>query len=105
MECTFVTNQKGGKSLLAGGYRYTKIREGTGNNVFWRCADRKCHGRAVTAGERLEKTSGDHHHPPNPSSNKVEEIKSTMRKRAREETINLLTFWELTFWEVDFLGS
>ncbi len=85
--------KKGGQSLLHGGYRYTKIRKSAAGMVYWRCADRSCPGRTITNGGQLEKTSGEHHHPPNPSGNKVEEIKSRMRKRAREETRSIPTIY------------
>ena len=76
-----VTNHKAFQSLLLAGYHYTKINEVIYGHILGICPDRSCRGRVIQIGIQTE-TTGYPHHPPNQSANKVEELKSLIRKRA-----------------------
>ena len=77
--------QKGGRALLANGFRFLRIREGKAGNEFWRCTAKHCQARATTTSDGTLTTRGEHSHAPNPSKNKAEKVISKMRKRTREE--------------------
>ena len=122
-----VTNHKALQSLLLAGYHYTKINEVIYGHILGICHDRSCRGRVIQIGIQTEMT-GYHHHPPNQSPNKVEELKSLIRKWAWEDITSIpkiytctcimihftlllhfgngcfgkLKYWELTFWELSF---
>ena len=44
----FVTTTRGIRSLIHQGYRYTLNRRTANGQIYWRCTDRSCPGRAVT---------------------------------------------------------
>ena len=87
MDCEFIEMQKGGRALVAAGYRYLTIRKGNEGRTFWRCCLRSCKAKHITVDDTVEVVRGEHNHAPCPSKNK--EI-AAMRKRAREEVQTVL---------------
>ena len=58
-----------------------------------RCHKRSCAARTTSLGtDMLQQTNG-HNHPVNPPTTRVEEIKSKLRKRAREEVSPVPTLY------------
>ena len=81
----FVTNQKGGQSLLWNGSIITLNRKMANGTMYWRCSRHSCPARITTQGdEPLQQTNG-HNHAVDPTESRMEQIKSNLRKRAREE--------------------
>ena len=59
----FVTTTRGGRSLIHQGYRYTLNRRTADGQIYWRCADRSCPGRAVTdVHDQLVSCNENHSH-------------------------------------------
>ena len=54
-------------------------------STSWRCCKRSCPARVTTHGSELLAQTNGHNHPVDPTETRVEEIKSNLRKRAREE--------------------
>ena len=77
--------------MLYEGYKYYRICEGKEGKVFWQCEFHKagCKGRATPVSEAIDITCNEHNHPPDQASNKAEKLVSSMRKRAREETVSI----------------
>ena len=83
----FVTTKRGARCLLHDGYRYTINRRTLDDQTYWRCADRKCPGRAITsADDQLVSKNDKHNHPPNTTEIELEKIKESMKVRAHQET-------------------
>lgn len=83
----FITTQKGAQSLLWEGSRFTINRKMANGTIYWRCSKRSCPARITTDGEQLLQQTNGHNHPVDPVELRVEEIKSKLRKRAREEVV------------------
>lgn len=81
----FITNQKGGQSLVWDGSRFTLNRKLANGTTYWRCCKRSCPARITTMEDQLLTQTNGHNHPVNPTELRVEQIKSKLRKRAREE--------------------
>ena len=81
----FITNQKGGQSLLWNGSRFTLNRKMANGTIYWRCCKRSCPARITTFEDQLQQQTNGHNHPVNPTELRVEQIKSHLRKRARQE--------------------
>jgi hypothetical protein len=82
----FITNQKGNKSLLWNGSRFTVNRKMDNGTIYWRCCKRSCPARVITQGSELLAQTNGHNHPVDPTEVRVEEIKSNLRKSVRELT-------------------
>ena len=84
----FVTTTRGARSLIHQGYRYTLNRRTADGQIYWRCADRSCPGRAVTdVYDQLVSCNENHSHLSKVTETVVELIKDKMKKRPREETM------------------
>ncbi len=84
MECDFVTTKRGARSLLQGGFKYTLNRRGREGQIYWRCVDRKCPGRAVT--DQLVSANNQHCHPPDDVAIKVAKVVERMETRGSSTT-------------------
>ena len=89
----FITNQKGGQSLLWDGCRFTLNRKLDNETCYWRYHKRSCAARITTLGTDILQQTNGHTHAVNPATTQVEEIKSKLRKRAREEVIPVPTLY------------
>ena len=99
----FITNQKGGQSLLWDGCRFTLNRKLDNRTCYWRCHKRSCAARITTLGTDILQQTNGHTHAVNPATTQVEEIKSAttrveeikskLRKRAREEVTPVPTLY------------
>ena len=75
MECQFVTTKRGARSLLQGGFKYTLNRRGREGQIYWRCVDRKCPGRAVTnENDELVSSNNKHSHLPDDIEIKASQV-------------------------------
>ena len=81
----FITNQKGNKSLLWNGSRFTVNPKMDNGTICWRCCKRSCPARVTTQGSELLAQTNGHNHPVDPTEVRVEEIKTNLRKKVREE--------------------
>ena len=82
----FITNQKGGQSLLWNGSRFILNRKMANGTIYWRCCKRSYPARIITFEDQLQQQTDGHNHPANPTELRVEQIKSHLRRqRARQE--------------------
>ena len=91
----FVQTHRGRKALLHEGYKYLKICNGK-ECTFWRCErlKRHCPARVTTHEGNVRSSRGEHNHPPDLATNKVEIAISNVRKRAREETTTISLIYD-----------
>ena len=55
--------------------------------IYWRCSKRSCPARLTTQGEELFQVTNGHNHVLDETDSRVEQIRSNLRKRAREEVV------------------
>ena len=60
----FITNEKGNKSLVWNGSRFTV---NCNRNIYWRCRKRSCPARVTTQGSELLARTNGHNHPVDPT--------------------------------------
>jgi hypothetical protein len=87
-QVSFTETSKGKSAVVYQGYIYQKIRE-NGEKSWWRCRDRSCKGKLRLESSQLPATTGEHAHPPSQARASANRVVSSMRKRAREESIPL----------------
>ena len=87
-QATFVETSKGRQSVVHKGYIYQKIRE-NGERSWWRCKDRSCKGKLGLESDQVTATTGEHYHPPSQAQASTNTVISSMKKRAREESVPL----------------
>ena len=72
----FVTNQKGGQSLLWNGSRFALNRKMANGTMYWRCSRRSYPTRITTQGDELLQQTNGHNHAVDPTESHMEQIKS-----------------------------
>ena len=90
--------KKGGQCLLWHGCRFVVNRMGNGR-IYWQCSKRTCsarvttqvawylaRGRGYNSGRGTPSTDG-HNHAVDETDSRVEQLRSNLRKRAREEVV------------------
>ena len=87
-QATFVETSKGRRSIVHEGYIYQKIRE-NGERSWWRCKDRTCKGKLRLENGQVTATTGEHFHPPSQAQTSANIVISSMKRRAREESVPL----------------
>ena len=87
-QATFVETSKGRRSIVHEGYIYQKIRE-NGERSWWRCKDRTCKGKLRLENGQVTATTGEHFHPPSLAQTSANIVISSMKRRAREESVPL----------------
>ena len=87
-QATFVETSKGRRSIVHEGYIYQKIRE-NGEWSWWRCKDRTCKGKLRLENGQVTATTGEHFHPPSQAQTSANIVISSMKRRAREESVPL----------------
>ena len=85
----FTTNQKGGQSLLWDDCRSTLNRQW--NLLLEMLQEIMCCYRITTIGEDILQQTNGHNHAVDPTTTRVEEIKSKLGKRAREDLFPICT--------------
>ena len=87
-QVTFVETSKGRQSVVHKGYIYQKIRK-NGERSWWRCKDRSCKGKLRLESDQVTATIEEHYHPPSQAQASANTVISSMKKRAREESVPL----------------
>ena len=87
-QATFVETSKGRRSIVHEGYIYQKIRE-NGERSWWRCKDRTCKGKLRLENGQVTATTGEHFHPPSQAQTSANIVISSMKRKAREESVPL----------------
>ena len=75
----FITNQKGGQSLLWDGCRFTLNRR-LDNGLAMPQIKKSCAAGITTLGADILQQTNGHNHAVNPTTTRVEEIKSKLRR-------------------------
>ena len=97
----FITTRRGARSLLHQGYKYTINRRTADGQIYWRCQDRNCQGRAITdINDQLVSCNSKHCHPPNSAEIAADLVKEKMKKKANEETTPIPQIYHQALQEV-----
>ena len=83
-----MATSKGRWSIVHEGYIYQKVRE-NGEWSWWRCKDRTCKGKFRLENGQVTATTGEHFHPPSQAQASANTVISSMKRRAREESVPL----------------
>ena len=89
----FIRTQKGGEALIWDGAKFTLNRDMKNGTKYWRCGKRTCPARVTTEGNELLQQTNRHNHAIDGIEAKVEKVKSSLRKRAREEITPIPTIY------------
>ena len=80
-------------TLLWDDSRFTLNRKLDNGTCYWRHHKRSCAARITTLGTDMLQQMNGHNHAVNLAATRVEEIKSKLRKRAREEVTPVPTLY------------
>jgi len=93
----FITTQKGGQFLL---WHFVVSRKMGNGRIYWRCSKHTCPARVTTQGEELLQQTNGHNHAVDETDSRVEQIRSNLRKRAREEVIPIPSIYNYALIEL-----
>ena len=93
----FITTQKGGQCLL---WHFVVNRKMNNGRIYWRCSKRSCPARVTTQGEELFQQTNGHNHVVDETDSHVEQIRSNLRKTAREEVVPIPSIYNDTLIEL-----
>ncbi|GAV05109.1 hypothetical protein RvY_15286 [Ramazzottius varieornatus] len=83
----FIKSSRGGNFAVFGSYTYTKNRNLPHDRTYWNCGKKESHGCKGTITLDCSNSvvsSAEHNHVPNVNEAKAEDIKASLRERARK---------------------